>query len=222
MPSILPRKWIFKQPRWDSAGDDSPSSHNSKCHVSARRRAPRARGERAAASFSSLAVEQDNWLSAPNDEVLGDKLEPAAPALSRLGGTANELDVTYFVAALARLQNVAARAKRLAFSRLGRWDKQRRFSNRCLGQSQGGFYFFLLLFFYHPSFLSAASSALILLAYEENLIVIITIHQTSHIYGKIYDYLIFCPFAVFISYPGCSLAQVIIPKTLQLPRKHQI
>lgn len=67
-----------------------------------------------------LNVEQDNWLSAPNDEVLGDKLEPAAPALSRLGGTANELDVTYFVAALARLQNVAARAKRLAFSRFGR------------------------------------------------------------------------------------------------------
>lgn len=155
VPSILPRKWIFKQPRWDSAGDDSLSSHNSKCHVSARRRAPRARGERAAASFSSLAVEQDNWLSAPNDEVLGDKLEPAAPALSRLGGTANELDVTYFVAALARLQNVAARAKRFAFSRLGRWDKQRRFS-RCLGQSQGGFYFFLL-FFFLPSQFSLSS-----------------------------------------------------------------
>lgn len=84
------------------------------------------------------------------------------------------------------------------------------------------FSFFFFFFFYHPSFLSAASSALILLAYEENLIIIITIHQTSHIYGKIYDYLIFCPFAVFISYPGCSLTQVIIPQILQLPRKHQI
>lgn len=53
---------------------------------------------------------------APNDEVLGDRLEPAAPALSRFGGTANELDVTYFVAALARLRaTVAARAKRFAF-----------------------------------------------------------------------------------------------------------
>lgn len=32
-------------------------------------------------------------------------MEAAAPGLGRLGGTANELDVTYFAAALAGLRN---------------------------------------------------------------------------------------------------------------------
>lgn len=57
----------------------------------ARRRARRARG---------APRNKDNWRSAPNDEVL----EAAAPGLCRLGGTASELDVTYFAATLAGLQ----------------------------------------------------------------------------------------------------------------------
>lgn len=56
---------------------------------------------------------KDNWLSAPNDEVLGDELEAAAPGLCRLGGTANELDLTYFVAALAGVQHCHSTSKAL-------------------------------------------------------------------------------------------------------------
>lgn len=48
-----------------------------------------------------------------NDEVLGDKVEAAAPGLCRLGGTANEFNVTYFAAALAGLQNCHSTSKAL-------------------------------------------------------------------------------------------------------------
>lgn len=52
-----------------------------------------------------------NWFSPPNYEALVGKLQPAAPGVSRLQGTNNELDVTYFAAALAGGQIGASQAR---------------------------------------------------------------------------------------------------------------
>lgn len=52
-----------------------------------------------------------NWFSPPNYEALVGKLRPAAPGVSRLRGTNNELDVTYSAAALASLQIGASEAR---------------------------------------------------------------------------------------------------------------
>lgn len=63
-----------------------------------------------------LATEPDNSGGSspflpPNYEALVGKLWPAAPGLSRLQGTDNELDVTYSAAALASLQIGASQAR---------------------------------------------------------------------------------------------------------------
>lgn len=52
-----------------------------------------------------------NCFSPPNYEALVDKLWPAAPGVSKLQGTNNELNVTYSAAALASLQIGASQTR---------------------------------------------------------------------------------------------------------------